>query len=87
MNSVYNIIQQNAIVAWEMTSNLFIYLFIYVFIYLFIYLQQERVQVHKPFGWRDVRGKTPLGRYKHKWKNNIKRIFKKWDVGGGHGLD
>ena len=31
-------------------------------------------------------GKRPLGRQRHRWEDNIKWVFKKWDLGGG-GLD
>ena len=27
--------------------------------------------------------KRPLGRTRRRWKDNIKMIFRKWDVGGG----
>jgi hypothetical protein len=30
-------------------------------------------------------GKRPLGRPRHRWEDNIKMDFRKWD--GGHGLD
>jgi hypothetical protein len=30
-------------------------------------------------------GRRPLGRPRRRWEDNIKWIFKKWDV--GHGLD
>jgi len=30
-------------------------------------------------------GKRPLGRQRHRRKDNIKMIFRKWD--GGHGLE
>jgi hypothetical protein len=30
-------------------------------------------------------GRRPLGRPRHRWEDNIKIIFKKWD--GVHGLD
>jgi len=30
-------------------------------------------------------GKRPLGRPRHRWKDNIKMIFRKWD--GGHELE
>jgi len=33
-----------------------------------------RVLVGKP------EGKIPLGRLRHRWNDNIKRIFRKWDV-------
>jgi hypothetical protein len=33
-----------------------------------------RVLVGKP------EGKRPLGRPRHRWENNIKIIFRKWDV-------
>jgi hypothetical protein len=26
-------------------------------------------------------GKSPLGRLRRRWENNIKMIFRKWDVG------
>ena len=39
-----------------------------------------RVLVGKP------EGKRSLGRPRRRWEDNIK-IFKKWDGGGGHGLD
>ena len=29
-------------------------------------------------------GRRPLGRRRHRW-DDIKMIFRKWDVGGGHG--
>jgi hypothetical protein len=39
-----------------------------------------RVLVGKP------EGKKPLGRPKRRWEDNIKWIFKKWDVGSWAGL-
>jgi hypothetical protein len=30
---------------------------------------------------RKAEGKRPLGRSSHKWEDNIKMIFKKWDGG------
>jgi hypothetical protein len=40
-----------------------------------------RVLVGKP------EGKRPLGRPRRRWEDNVKWIFKKWDVGVGTGLD
>jgi hypothetical protein len=31
-------------------------------------------------------GKGPLGRPRHRWEDNIRMIFKKWDVGVRTGL-
>jgi hypothetical protein len=31
-------------------------------------------------------GKRPLGRYRCRWEDNIKMIFRKWDVGVWTGL-
>jgi hypothetical protein len=39
-----------------------------------------RVLVWKP------EGRRPLGRLKHRWENNIRWIFGKWDVGVWTGL-
>jgi hypothetical protein len=35
---------------------------------------------------RRPEGKRQLGKPKYKWKDNIKRIFKKWDEGAWTGL-
>jgi hypothetical protein len=39
-----------------------------------------RVLVGKP------EGKRPLGRPRHRWEDNIRRDFRKWDVGVWTGL-
>ena len=39
-----------------------------------------RVLVGKP------EGKRPLGRLRHRWEDNIRWIFRKWDVGVWAGL-
>ena len=41
--------------------------------------------VYRVFLWKPD-GKRPLGRPRHRWKDNIKMIFRKWDV-GEYGLD
>jgi len=33
---------------------------------------------------REIQGKAPLGRPRHRWEDNIKWIFWKWDGGGTH---
>jgi hypothetical protein len=32
-----------------------------------------------------LEGKRPLARPRHRWENNIKGIFRKWDVGAWTG--
>jgi len=44
----------------------------------------ERRGVYRVFV-RKPDGKRPLGRPRHRWKYNIKMIFRKWEW--GHGLD
>jgi hypothetical protein len=46
-----------------------------LFLEQYIPIHIYRVLVGKP------EGKRPLGRLRHRWEDNIKWIFRKWDVG------
>jgi hypothetical protein len=34
---------------------------------------------------REIKGREPLGQPRHRWEDNIKWIFRKWDGRGGRG--
>jgi hypothetical protein len=40
----------------------------------------ERRGVYRVSVWKPE-GKRPLGRTRHRWENNIRWLFRKWDVG------
>jgi len=40
----------------------------------------ERRGVYRVLVWKPE-GNRPLGRTRHRWENNIRWIFRKWDVG------
>ena len=48
-------------------------------------MEAKRRGVYRVLVWKPE-GKRTLGRHRHRWEDNIKMDFRKWDVGAWTGL-
>ena len=46
-----------------------------------------REEVHAGFWWRNLRGKRPLGRPRHRWEDNIKMNYQEVGCGAMDWID